>query len=534
MSPSPETAEDQVSLGTYAQGWTELMELARGGYSWSGHEKNVAFLNLGGTQPTFADISSISALNGSEDGRAIALTDWDQDGDVDLWMRNRTAPRLKFLRNNHDSVNSLSLRLEGVDCNRDAIGAVVEVIPADATNEKRLVKSVRAGDLFLSQSSKWIHFGLGNINEIENVSILWPGGKRESFPGMMPGGRYHLKQGTGRTVLPPKAREGRSTVIEEDQPAQTKGETPDQSAGATRIVLPARVPLPFIVYRKNYRGDSVREPAPTNKLLLLWSVECSHCLEELKWLADSAAPLKAAGLDVLALSIDTKSTAVYQSVEDKLTAQAFPFEWGFIQDSSLLPILRLQDALFDRKPERGVPLSFLLDSEHRAVAIYRGPNFLEQLLEDSRRLLPADPKTLFHLAPPFQGTWFTNPLTGEPLEQVLNQQYQDRLLLSNPSTSANPATTLAAIANKHLEAAKKLRGQQNFLRAKWSYEAALRAAPNSAAIHHSYGTMLGSLGQLEAAKMRFKKALKLNPELKQSRAALEMVERLIREENSRQ
>ena len=94
----------------------------REGRSWSGHERNNCFANLG--QGSFADVSFVSGLDFADDGRAVAVVDWDGDGDLDLWLRNRTGPQLRLLRNDHPGTGHfLALRLEGTDSNRDAIGA---------------------------------------------------------------------------------------------------------------------------------------------------------------------------------------------------------------------------------------------------------------------------------------------------------------------------------------------------------------------------------------------------------------------------
>ena len=79
-----------------------LSDMLGGGRSFSGRERNCCFLNTGYGQSAgnrFADISALSGLDFPDDGRAVALVDWDQDGDVDLWVSNRNAPRLRLLRN---------------------------------------------------------------------------------------------------------------------------------------------------------------------------------------------------------------------------------------------------------------------------------------------------------------------------------------------------------------------------------------------------------------------------------------------------
>ena len=114
-----------------------------------------------------------------DDARAHALVDWDYDGDLDIWSTNRTAPRLRFLRNDaNGDQHFLALRLRGRQCNRDAIGARVEVVLPNGPGAKPLVRSLRAGEGFLAQSTKWLHFGLGRTSTIDSVVIHCQGVSR--------------------------------------------------------------------------------------------------------------------------------------------------------------------------------------------------------------------------------------------------------------------------------------------------------------------------------------------------------------------
>ena len=117
------------------------------------------FLNLGGGQTQFADISGACGLDLMDDGRAIAVTDWDFDGKLDFWISNRTAPRIRLQNNRSQTRNNfVSVRLIGKSCNRDAVGARVELL-LEGTPSKQIL-TLRAGEGFLAQSSKWIHFGI--------------------------------------------------------------------------------------------------------------------------------------------------------------------------------------------------------------------------------------------------------------------------------------------------------------------------------------------------------------------------------------
>ena len=117
----------------YQQGWKALNRLLHENRSFSGRERHCVFLNTGGSregQGRFANISAVSGLDFPEDGRAVAACDWDFDGRLDLWFTNRTAPRVRFLRNqNKTGYHFLAIRLQGdgVRTNRDAVGTRVEV-----------------------------------------------------------------------------------------------------------------------------------------------------------------------------------------------------------------------------------------------------------------------------------------------------------------------------------------------------------------------------------------------------------------------
>ena len=65
-------------------------------------------------QGRFADISATSGLDFPDDGRAVGSLDWDLDGDLDVWVTNRNAPRLRLMRNDTEHQNDyVAFRLVG-------------------------------------------------------------------------------------------------------------------------------------------------------------------------------------------------------------------------------------------------------------------------------------------------------------------------------------------------------------------------------------------------------------------------------------
>ena len=152
-------------------------------------------------EDAFCDISALTGLDLPDDGRGIGRVDWDRDGDLDFLVSNRSAPRLRLLRNDLPAENGfVALRLVGTKSNRDAIGARVSV-HLDGGKALPLVKTLRAGDGFLSQSSKWLHFGLGGHGGAVTVEVRWPSGGVERFPGLASASFHLLREGQGQAEL---------------------------------------------------------------------------------------------------------------------------------------------------------------------------------------------------------------------------------------------------------------------------------------------------------------------------------------------
>ena len=139
----------------------------------------------------FANASSISGLDLPDDARAIAATDWDNDGDVDLVVTCRSAPQLRIFCNQSTNKNSfVQFDLVGTESNVDAIGARVELFLPGVNAP--LVKFIQAGSGNLSQSTKRLMFGLGKAKTIARVIVTWPSGKQSTFKDVSVNSRYEI------------------------------------------------------------------------------------------------------------------------------------------------------------------------------------------------------------------------------------------------------------------------------------------------------------------------------------------------------
>lgn len=415
MSQSPTDPQgDNLSLQSYRQGWLALNRLLHENKSFSGRETNNAFLNCGKNTP-FADVSSIIGWDFADDARAIGLIDYDHDGDLDLFVTNRTAPRVRLLKNNLKSEsNFLSLHLTGSakTTPRDAIGARVEV-----HLKHHLVPHIRtlhAGQSFLAQSSHWLHFGLGKDAVIERVVVHWPGSESQTFTGIKANQQLYLIQGV-ETVTPRKTRRN-TTLIAAPHP------TPEKNSVA-RIIPPTGHTFPNI---PTAAGEPLSISATS--LIALWSRTCPHCQKELQSWTTQAAKFKTSNINLELLCTDQEH---YDQANAYLKSINSPFATRMAGPKALELLDALHASIIDLWIPIPVPASFLVSKEGQLLAIYRGIASIEQIINDTK-FATASPLERRSAGSPFAGRWTSNPVASSPQRtaQQLLQHAQPNLAIN--------------------------------------------------------------------------------------------------------
>jgi hypothetical protein len=132
-----------------------------------------------GVDEGFYDVSPVSGeyFETESVGRGAAFGDYDNDGDVDVFVVNNGG-RGVLLRNDGGNRNRwLKLQLEGRRSNRSAIGARLRLVVGNAVQ----IREVGAQSSYLSQNSLVEHFGLGSHDRVDTLEIIWPSGVRDAL-----------------------------------------------------------------------------------------------------------------------------------------------------------------------------------------------------------------------------------------------------------------------------------------------------------------------------------------------------------------
>ena len=157
-------------------------------------ERNQLFANDG--RGRFRDVSRQNPDFCAEPGvsRGLAVGDYDGDGGLDLLVTRVGASARLFRNVAPDRGHWLMVRAMESLAPRDSIGAEVRV----RAGSRRWVRLVQSGGSYLCSHDPRAHFGLGDISRIDEISVLWPDGGEELFPGGAVDRVVVLKKGSGR------------------------------------------------------------------------------------------------------------------------------------------------------------------------------------------------------------------------------------------------------------------------------------------------------------------------------------------------
>lgn len=164
-----------------------------GEHSLNGRERDCLFRNNG--DGTFTDVGYVNQADRIEDGRGVSIFDYDQNGQLDIALRNYNQPA-QLLRNTGGANHWLEIKLVGTRSNRDAIGTRLTL----SIDNQRQTREVHAGSAYLSGSSLVQHFGLGVHTRVDSLHVRWPAGDETTLTNLAADQQLMLREGDAEAL----------------------------------------------------------------------------------------------------------------------------------------------------------------------------------------------------------------------------------------------------------------------------------------------------------------------------------------------
>jgi len=317
------------------------------GFSFSGYERDLLSISRG--DGTFLNISGVSGVDSISDGRGAIFADFDNDGDLDIFLTTAQGEAHYLFRNNIGQSNQhLRITLVGTTAGKDAWGAVVRLKGSNGIQTK--VKA--GGAAFLSQNDPRLLFGLGQTQQVEWLEVTWPGGDVTRLENLEAGQSIRIVEGD----------DGYEPVTE-------------QVFNLVDPIDPQEQFLSLLGFRTGDIFPDLALSSPTGEsrsllqvlrpgrktLINLWATWCVPCAKEMPELQALFPSLTAAGVDLVGVSVDLD------------TAGAVP---GMVSKREVTyPILITDEAGMETLYPTGqatVPVSILLDPQGRVLEIFPG------------------------------------------------------------------------------------------------------------------------------------------------------------------
>jgi hypothetical protein len=136
--------------------------------------KDLLFWNAG-PERGFFEVSELAGPHFSEQlvGRGAAFADYDNDGDMDVFIVNHGAAAVLLNNPGHETNHWIEIALRGTESNIQGIGARILIVAGD----KKHLTELGSQPSYLSQNSMVAHFGLGQTAHVDSLVVRWPLGQ---------------------------------------------------------------------------------------------------------------------------------------------------------------------------------------------------------------------------------------------------------------------------------------------------------------------------------------------------------------------
>jgi tetratricopeptide (TPR) repeat protein len=487
----------------YEQAWNAINELIRSDATWSGFERNVFYLN--NRDGTFSDVSGIVGLDCIEDGRTFALGDFDHDGRLEVVLKNRNGPQLRFFRNVMPGLGAaIVFRLTGKKSNPDAIGAAVTT----ETESGRQTRLLQAGSGFLAQHSKELFFGLGAAKGDVQATIRWPSGLRQDLPNLPVNHRIWIEEGQPPKRIDPFAASSPWS-------AATPGVATNAEALPVNVETWLLVPVvapEFSLSDRDGRIESLSGRRGKAVLLHFWSASSPTFRNDLEQFEKVYATWGREGVQLLTINVDAAQSDNKNAPLAGSPGHSFPILTATQESIAVYSLLYRQ--LFDRHRDLILPISFLIDRNGAIIKVYQGAIPTAHYEADFKSIPRTDAERLAK-ALPFPGLNATYEFGRNYLSLgsvFYERGYPDqseaffRLALQEDPGSAE---ALYGLGSVYLQQGKNKEARESFERAIQLHTSYPGTLPNA---WNNLGILSAREGNTTAAIADFQHALQIDPD----------------------
>ena len=206
---------------------------------------NRAYVNEG--DGTFIDGAVAFGMTSREDSRGLVLGDYDSDGNLDVYVINDGAPNQLF-KNGGSQHSWLSVKLRGVESNTDGIASRVTTHSSSAGTQMREVRA--AGEF--SAPSLIARFGLNDAALLDSVVVAWPSGAVDTYADVPTNVRLELIEGRALTAI----EEGNYSPLPLQFRLESNFPNPFNATTTIAFAVPEEGPVQLVIY--NSVGQAIR------------------------------------------------------------------------------------------------------------------------------------------------------------------------------------------------------------------------------------------------------------------------------------
>ncbi len=297
-----ECAVDESS-GNLAELSLSVHQATNAVLSLNGFERNLLFLNEGGT---YRHAAAVSGLDAALDGRSFATGDVDRDGDLDVVVKNLQWKLLQLFLNETPRDNRrIVLSFRGTESNRDGIGTFV----AATHGERRQIAEVLSANSFQSQSPNEVFFGLGSDERVDKLEVRWQSGTTQTLEGLDAGHHYVIDEAEG--IVDKRPLSGKRVELEADDL---------RNVTRTRIFSSPRPALPFNL--RTLKGPlvstNVFQKPTLVSFMTPWLPNFDAFLDTL-----DAVRSEAEDIEIVVFLVHSQTVAANETAFEKVAARGF-------------------------------------------------------------------------------------------------------------------------------------------------------------------------------------------------------------------